>query len=591
MANKGTLTTIALAAALLAPAAAATWTSYGDVEPDTVYDVPTLMWTTPPGTDNGRVYFNVFAQYGENVGTNGGAVNPNVGVLDSRLDPPGARTFEAIFGMWTDCNGDGYIGMLETAVREYDARLLLGDDQLCPLTPLSQTNLPTRWNGANNYNNWVTELIPIAGHHTSDLRVIKDPGAMVWGDPGLKDAAFAVPTSAGCSLQPVQNKDQREQGYTVGRLLWEADCRGERTLAGESVSALDAWDAGLSIAGLGWGTDPANSTAPQNRNLGSDRSEYSAVSLQDCNAEPLFSTGTAPPGSDADNRTIQPLPSNPVNPDTNSWTVPGTLNRTTEEQPLGTRDPPGSSTAPNGCNYDDDEGQNFYGPLEANPDVPPIDGKNRATWNFAFGAAGQRGSLPVTPIRSGSGGGASTDAGIDALGIGCTNSVCAQSAWIGPTFTYLPCNPATTGTCSPTTRGDLTQGQVAIDEADYFTFYAKWNMSELNEGDVLAGRNIEHPGGSGIYGQDQCGTATHTDPVAHKGWNCDRADWYLQADGTYEPPAQSNFTYINAFARVGDAYQFRDVDCYDGDVGGGLGVGLSAAYYGNGRCAPYGATP
>jgi hypothetical protein len=578
MSIKGTLTTIAVAAALIAPVASATWTSFGSFEPDTVHDDSNLMWTTPPGTITNRVYFNVYVQYGEG-GTNGGIVNPNVGMLQTRLDPAGDRTFEAMFGIWTDCNEDGYVGLAESAVREYDSRVLLGAEDVCPPTTLSQQNLPTKWNGANNYGGWVTELIPIAGHRTSDLRVFVDEGAMVWGDPGLPDASFNVPAPSGCSPglgpAPVQNKENRDNGYTVGHLLWERDCRGAGTIRGEPVSIIATWDATLGLAGLGWGSDPANSSAPQNRNLGSDNAEHSAFSVQDCDADPLFTTGEAPPGDTYDNRTIQPLPANPVNGDPNAWSIPATVNRTNEEQVLTKRHdrPVGEQS---GCNYDDDAGQDFYGGIENNPDIGAQDGKNRASWNFAFGAAAQRGSVPASAVRSGSGAGAPTDLGVEPVNAGCSSSVCTMSGWVGPAFIYAP----------PVTRGDVAQGTAELAHANYYTFYAKWNATN-KPGFIAPPNGGVNPGGSDIYGSDQCGLNTDTNPGRDDGWNCDRADWYLQADGTYERPQQSNFSYVNHYARVGDTYQFRDVDCYDGDLGPTVGLGTSPAYYGTRPCEGY----
>lgn len=154
------------------------WTSGGDSEPSTIYDGPSLMWPSAP-TGDGGVYFNVAAVVG--AGGTGFVVNPNVAALETRNEPVGAETFVATLGVWADCNGDGYVGNLEGAAREYASELLFRTD-ICPPSSGSESS----WNGEHNYNGWVTELIPIGNAETTpvDLRLYLDASAAVWGDYG-----------------------------------------------------------------------------------------------------------------------------------------------------------------------------------------------------------------------------------------------------------------------------------------------------------------------------------------------------------------------------------------------------------------------
>lgn len=550
MAKNVTLTTIAAAALLLAPAAAATWSSYGAYEPDTPWDVRSLMWHDAPGTVTNRVYFNAFVQYVDG-GPNGGVINPNVGMLKTRFDPVGERAFEAVLGVWTDCNQDGYIGMAESAVREYKSEVLEATfgSSICP--PSAGHAIGAAWDGSNNYNGWVSELIPIGNKETkkADKRVWKDDEAMVWGDPGQPNDA-AAQVERGCSTFP-----GRGHGHNVGGILFAADCEGRRTVQGQPASVLDTFDLVGGPAGLGWGEDPESSGSPLNVEFGSDESQHSAVYVQDCDAEPILTTGKDLPGDDQDDVVLlRPAPANPIG-DPGSATVPGTLNYTQESIGVLPDDTDGrGNVSTSNCDFEDDSGNDFYSNIESNPAASQVDGKNRATWNFAFNTA-TRGSLPVNFIPSGAGAaGIPTDLGVEATTAGCTHSGCMQSFWVGTgTAIYTP--PVTRSTTDPT-----------IADAPHYSFYAFVGAATLDRGFVT-------PGGSGTYGAAQCGA---NEDGEHNGWNCNSAEWYLLEDGT--PQVETR-----PLARVGDTYLFRDVDCYDGGAGD-LGVGISPAFYGEKPC-------
>jgi hypothetical protein len=273
-----------------------------------------------------------------------------------------------------------------------------------------------------------------------------------------------------------------------------------------------------------------------------------------------------PLGDDFDDiDVVRPLPANPVNSDVQSWTIPGTLNATRESvtalPETNQTEPPGSH--PDGdCDYTNDNGNDFYGNIEANAAINQEGGK-RNTTNFAFETA-SRGTLPATALGAGSGM-APTDFGIEALGIECGPSSCTQSQW------NAPGNPRYT---PPVFRGTLEDGSVDGDEttiadAQYWSFYALVGSATL-------GRGLAVPGGSGKYGSAQCGAFTSGERL---GWNCDASQWYLLADGTSSEDGSPR-----PLARVGQTYNLRDVDCYDGSIGE-TGVGISPAFYGGNPCA------
>lgn len=550
MTRTSTLTTLAVAALLAAPAVAATWESYGDYEPNTVLDTSDLMWAEDPGQITDRVYFNAYMQMITPAGqANGGFVNPNVGSARTNIDAPGPQYWEAVLGVWVDCNGDGYIGMAETAVREYSAALLL-DDTLCP--PVDGPR--TQWvPGAHNYNNWVTELIPIGNKLTTnaDKRIYKDLESMIWGDVGKPDAQ---PTGSSCNVNPARGQIQ-----STGGVLSYVDCQGSRGL---TVALNEAFrDAGQHDLVFDDPARPQDSDSPLNvPTFGEAGTEHSAVYVQDCDAEPLFVTGDLP-GDDADNAVLlRPVPADPVNMDPTSWTVPGTLNATYEVLPrTGAQD----SNA-NDCNTANDRGEDFYGLVEGDFQGTGIP-KTKSNWNFNFSTA-TRGSLPVNfvPADVGGGGGAGampTDAGVELLGTGCSATSCMQSSWGADSYTSSYQPPILV------TRADAETGEVGVDIAGaaWFTFYA-------HVGPTIQGA-FALPGGTSTYGAAQCGD--NSDGI-HSNWQCDSSLWYILPSGEQQPE-------FRPLARPGQVYELRDVDCFDGNVGA-AGVAIEPAGLGPSPC-------
>lgn len=208
-------------ALLLCTPTALAWASQGESEPSTRYDVPSLMWSTAP-TSSRQVYFNAVSLVG--AGGTGPGVNPNVATLGSRNEPVGAETHIALLGVWVDCNGDGYIGLADGAMQEYpsDVLSLAGPNAACP----PSSGGANSWDGSHNYNGWVTELVPIGNREAraSDLRLIQDPEAAVWGD-------FGRPS-------PVQESCGGGPGDSLLRVI---DCAAEsshETLAEEHLDVL-----------------------------------------------------------------------------------------------------------------------------------------------------------------------------------------------------------------------------------------------------------------------------------------------------------------------------------------------------------------
>lgn len=212
--------TFLLTLLLAAPAASATWYAYGSYEPNTEYDGSAYMWQEPPGLATQRVYFN-------GVTMQAPGMNPNVGALATRFETAGLEFHAVLMGRWIDCNGDGYIGLAETAALEYRSEILLGDEAPCPRS----MNGP--WSGQSNHDGWVSEFIPISRTAGRDERVFPDPMAMVWADYG---APGAPPLGRpGCLAASLPDQGAR----SVGAFLDHVDCLMDASTGGASQEAQD----------------------------------------------------------------------------------------------------------------------------------------------------------------------------------------------------------------------------------------------------------------------------------------------------------------------------------------------------------------
>ena len=205
-----------------------------------------------------------------------------------------------------------------------------------------------------------------------------------------------------------------------------------------------------------------------------------------------------------------------------SWTIPAFYNTTME------------GVYPDECDPSDDRTGGFY----QEDDFLGVDPNNKtqADWNFQF-AAGNR-NLPVIGANDGG------------LGWG------GHTGWYGDSLYLSKTGPNLV-------RASLDS--VTPAGAYWLTFYA-------HVGPTTTARGFTTTTGTGIYGSWHCGTQT---TGIHNGWNCDPSTWYLNLDGTSVTPPYP-------YAYPGQAYEFRDVDCYDGSNMAGVALGVPA--YGADPC-------
>ncbi|HET6403243.1 MAG TPA: hypothetical protein VFH78_01245 [Candidatus Thermoplasmatota archaeon] len=560
------LTSAIVAAVLLTPAGLATWYAFGTHEPDNALDSPTYMWAQPPQPGDGqRIYFNAIT-------TVHIAGNPNLGILGTSNEMPAQEYHVAMLGVWIDCNGDGYVGMAESALAEYSSLLLL-DESRCPPTD----GPANAWvAGAHNYRGWVTELVPIAGptrddtDDAFDVRIYRDPKAMVWGDYGRPtDDASA---GGSCALYP----QPRGTYQSTGAAFNYFDC----LLDNRQVGLMETWNtpfAGRRVLGqdvaplypsnqfVFQDDDDARGSWADRPTFGSDDSAHTMARVFDCSADPTFRAGDwlnqTPLGPVAPNlahNTAVPALGLAANP---GGTIPATVNATNED----TLDD---------CDTSNDPGQDFYAgtcqvttPCIGEDEFQGVSRtrKTESDWNLQFTdyargrVAGSGVSPPTGPVPGGSG-------GVDPyLGV---HPVRHAGSSVRYNMTSMwESNSIGSKTGPGIVRYNLAEGTTGLASARLYTFYAYVGEATTTRGFELPSKTVSK------YGSAQCGS--HTSGVRN-GWECDASKWYVNINTN--TPMSLSFPH----ARPGQDYQLRDVDCYDGN--NDLGVPLGTPAYGDRPC-------
>ena len=529
------LLALALVSLVAVPAASSAWRVGGSYEPDTSYDSETWMWPDAPPVGEQRIYFNAITMSHE---TFAGA-NLNVGLLGTRNEAPADEYHVAILGVWVDCNGDGYIGAAEHALREYPASLL-ASEAACP----ALTGPHNAWTaGAHNYNGWVSEYVPIAREPipTADRRVYRDDAAMVWGDYHRPDEK---PYHRSCTLVP----HPRGTFATTGGVMNLVECRFEQ----KGLDGLGTFNQAMGEIGdplgLRFGDEDDARTGTLGRLTlgGAEDSARSPATVWDCSRRTNMGEllNTTPLGPVAPNfvRNLAVTEVRPALGDTSNPSAAAFVNHTYEGGPL------------DDCDHSNDDGRDVYDwPLESDFSGVDPNNKTEADWNFRY-ESGSRGVLATLLGARDPLFGSSGVPGAD-LGIGWTGFL--YSGWFSDSTWSSKVGPSLV-------RANLTDAGFA--PAYWLTFYGF-------VGENTTERGFARTPGSGVYGSWHCGSATSG---VKNGWNCDASAWYTNPNGV---------PYVEEYplARPGQTYLFRDVDCYDGS--NDLGIPLGTAAYGPAPCA------
>lgn len=596
---------VVLVALLLAatPSAFAAWRGAGGLEPDTIFDERDgLMFPDPDaseGTPARQVYFQAFATLPET------SLNPNAGLTGTRVLAAPALHHRALLGVWKDCNADGYVGTVETALQDYSAFLLLSD-AVCPATSYAGEPI-------HNDGRWVNEFLTIGMVDPCEfaldpIRAAECPGisafalnerviyandTFVWADAG---APGSIPQTE-CVLAPLPS------GTTTGTgaLLGWVDCQSRRGIA-EAVNDVDSDGAlGLRFEDT---TRPEASSSLLNQRfpvtpfgsgtqpglLQDDTDEASALAW-DCSEDPSVAV------DDPEGRRDLALadPTGALSAETFPFVIVHALTGIGFEDEDNDASTPGVIRVP----LTDQNGR-----YAAVPAFEPSIEDPTASWWVALerGADGPAGDCdPAT-------GSAIAPAYFGRrIESDATPIIEARKDRTSATFTFYdghrglhPRLDPHTGALTPSDGGTIwldhgrggdgplwsalapsEQDPQLIDREDlaftsrlYFTYYAALGPGALAS--VTLPSAVALP-----YGAQNCGD--HTTGIRN-GWVCDATLWWRDANGHDNAPKYAQGMRIGRVP--GDVYHLRDVDCYDGDLARGVGVRASLVDFTNEGACP-----
>lgn len=565
--------TVVLAALLAMPASLASWNSYGTHEPDTVFDTPSWMWPDAPILQTDQIYFNAWLTFEA-----GATTNPNVGAAQTRINPEPTFWAAAVLGVWADCNGDGYIGIAETAADEYRSEVLDPISKGSPVCPDGTTH---------NANGWVNEMTWIGTNRQTtvqrnDPRVIIDNDTRMWGDFGVPNAYgpdSAGTGSATCAINPLPKGAMQRTGGALDYI----DCFDGWLVARQTNAALILLRENASSTQLNSTTNPllipVGDSGPRwestgyianHGTLGSDSSSRSMVYATDCTQPSLLkpvattvnsnepaavkavansqsdliapANGPRPPRATPEIHAPEPSAAPPG--DWNGGTVAGTVNETFEET---TQD----------CDATDDSGHDVYRLEGESTPVAPQGKQDSNLWfNFSAEARGQplgtfvsSGTYDQTKVLGDTPGCLGLSTQFD------STVVCGATYWHGNTNYVDAAFPPALGIATgPIVRNQDTalNHTLSYGDARFVTYYAHVGNA------ALTGHKLPGGGAGGVYAKTGgfCPT-TGTGAGIHHGWNCDGATWHKNSDGTAKDES------VYPASRPGDPFELRDVDCYD----------------------------
>lgn len=583
---------VALLVAL--PTVGAAWKGPGGEEPDTLLDARDgLMHLEADVADAGsRIYFDAFPALPET------SWNPNVAATGSAVLLPGPVEYRALLGSWKDCNRDGYVGAAESALQDYASALLPADT---PCTP------DTMWNNGG----FVTEMIMIGmvdpceradaatraqcgvDGFAPNERVVYAEGTFVWGDYGRP----ADPAPPECPLAPLP----RGTTSSTGGLLRYVDCQDGRFIA-NAVNAVDengnlglrfedpedpragdsTLDQAFPVTPFGDGARPG---------LVENGTGRPAATVWDCDAAPAAEARdpTAPPGERGALSTIvieDPTPGSALDDGRFPLVIVTTLTGI-----HGFEDHDGDAATPSRITVALADGGGAYARVRGV--APALDAEGSA-WDAAErgldGATGDCDASTASPLDGAAPAGL-VESGEPPVRKGARDRNSFVFTFFDGHRGLRPDVDPYTGSDTPSDGGLIVRRQARggagpmwlaqgpsiqdpqlVDRhtlgpqpAVYATFYAR------------LGGGLEHlhdvPGHGGTYGAEAC-SAGIPGPDAN-GWVCDPARWWTDAQGPDMMPRYRDGTPLGQSPGAG--YHLRDVDCWDGQLVGGVPVQASLA--------------
>lgn len=520
---------------LVASPAWAAWSVKGTNEPDTKRDNSDgWMYKTPdvnPSQLVRKVYFNGFiGEYSPVTASPvGESTNPNVGAQKTAFMPY-SYYFQTVFGVWKDCNGDGYIGWGDQGLIEYRSDLLLLSTNVCaPQSTPANPPLgkpPMDWFPSHNDGQWVRELLPFswvsydAAVNGGDANPynVNDNASRVWADVGLPDSLGAA--SATCGYTPYGMTRT-----TGGTLRW-IDCLAAWRITDNSNTIIAAAGGdGLGAGRLSFSDKPRDqeqsASILNQKNPWGSESDGSMASMWDCSADQT----ALPPINNANSVNV----SSPQVPQPQSGgSLAGTANET-------------------GSGFDE---------------------CNRTSRNDGHSHWGQSaGSLPYSMESGRSVGAGQPKTQTDIL---------APQETIRPNGAFSQLGRATPSDLGARVSSDdgfwrapgrtgiqLVRADVAKPlQSTNLTYYAYVSPT------AIAKYGLSLPKGSATesYGTSACGTVGLGRPVVN-GWDCDPSHWWTDPSGVDIRPRSGTLAeggdgqLLNV--QAGSPYNMRDIDCYD----------------------------
>ena len=565
------------------PASMATWGGRGFYEPDTQYDVDQpWMYADPPTGTGAQVYFSTYSgQYVATANANSALLKTNVMSYPTNI--------HAFLGVWRDCNGDGYIGTIDTLALEYRAELLL-DSSVCPIDrtdPHSPNFFPT-----HNDGSWVREFLWIGPDHrlfqttetgcywtpdafsctrrenaTNPYNIV-DEGALIWADWGL-------PTDGASTSCPV-NPRPRGTYQSTGGFLRFVDCHTRWRVTGavnQGAAALGLDPLAEALVGRPVSFGDSDYNRPdQSRSVLNQPNPYgqpsddSMVTAWDCSAErtevsdpfngqtfyedervTVSSHGvryTSPTTGGQghanltnDRNKVQPLWSHDANggrgddflPGVNQ---PGNVGVNPAGSPAGTvNETMEGATGDCDRTYGQGETSDVYDLDESDFEgTPPIRVRTDIMYAFTEGTRAHKKEGAEKELNGILGQGTPQDN----FGVGVANPLLGSPSWFG--------SPGYAASRNPYFSLDTLQPWGGV----YLTSYARVTRTD-----------VQLPAGTarGIYGSDHCADET---PITGS-FQCDADKWYPIAN-----PKPGQVTGRNLWhAVVGDWYNLKDTDCWD----------------------------
>lgn len=517
-----------IVATLAMPAATAAWGAKGDSEPNHLLDQDGYMFASPNVEKLRKVYFNGFS--GACVGyfpCASTSFNPNVGSLGTQIINYPYQAY-AMLGVWRDCNRDGFVGYGEQGAFEYVAQLPGVDPALCPVETLPNP-LPFGTAPVHNDGKLVREFLPIGWTPISgnvkacnsanpsvcadtDPYDFHDNGARVWADWGVP----TDPPGNQCYVRP----HPRGTWHSVGQAQEWADC----FLQNRIQETIDANGLGSIYASVK-GSDCEQSSAVAYRPGCNPYGEYSQKPYVDAFACDKNDQAFQGP---ARTNVSRPRSVPTVNPD---GSMAGTMNETHGDTTDCREND--SATLP-------DEWQ---GPYSTEADLGNQNGLRQQHDMVMFYNNEPRPASPPI-VYNAIGRQTPQDLGLRTVG--------TEDLWSGNSVTAASRNPF------------MDRASLGVAPVSSMTFYA--HVSAL----AISDYSLRLPGPIGSYGSEACGTTPGPGVASRNGWDCDPTNWWGDQVGNCRPGVDDGCQNVNlgganvpAYVRPGQAYNLRDVDCWD----------------------------